>query len=96
MWKRSVLVIVAIPVLIFKNALRIGTLAYLAVHVDQRILKSELHREGGIPFFVLGLMLLYPVLAILIKSENKTTDVAAGATVTLKPVAVSNTDSARI
>ena len=61
-WKRGVLVIVAVPVLIFKNALRIGTLSYLAVHVDKRILTSELHREGGIPFFVLGLLLLYPVL----------------------------------
>jgi exosortase len=96
MWRRSVLVIVAIPVLIFKNALRIGTLSYLAVHVDQRILTSELHREGGIPFFVLGLLLLYPVLEILIKSENKTRVSGAGATVTLKPVTVSNTDSAHI
>jgi exosortase len=96
MWRRGLLVLVAIPVLIFKNALRIGTLAYLAVHVDQRILTSELHREGGIPFFVLGLLLLYPVLAILIKSENKTTDSASGSTVTLKAVAVSHPDSAQI
>jgi exosortase len=96
MWRRSVLVIIAIPVLIFKNGLRIATLSYLAVHVDQRILTSELHREGGIPFFVLGLMLLYPVLAMLIKSENKKTDSAAGPTVTLKPLTASNTDSAHI
>jgi len=90
-WRRSALVIVAIPVLLFKNALRIGTLSYLAVHVDKRILTSELHREGGIPFFVLGLLLLYPVLAILIRSENKTTAKEPETTVTLKPVTVSNT-----
>jgi exosortase len=70
-WKRIVLVLIAIPVLMFKNALRIGTLSYLAVHFDPRILTSELHREGGIPFFVLGLLLLYPVLALLMKSESK-------------------------
>jgi exosortase len=70
-WKRIVLVLIAVPVLIFKNALRIGTLSYLAVHFDPRILTSELHREGGIPFFVLGLLLLYPVLAVLMKSESK-------------------------
>jgi exosortase len=85
-WRRSILVIVSIPILIFKNALRIFTLSYLAVHVDQRILTSELHREGGIPFFVLGLLLLYPVLAILIKSEKRNNDKAAKPFVALKPV----------
>jgi exosortase len=70
-WKRIALVLIAVPVLIFKNSLRIGTLSYLAVHFDPRILTSELHREGGIPFFVMGLLLLYPVLALLMKSERK-------------------------
>lgn len=70
-WPRKlVLVLAAIPILIFKNALRIGTLSYLAVHVDHQILTSRLHREGGIPFFVVGLLLLYPVLQYLIKSEQ--------------------------
>jgi exosortase len=73
-WKRILLVLIAIPVLMFKNALRIGTLSYLAVHFDPRILTSELHREGGIPFFFLGLLLLYPVLALLMKSEGKIGD----------------------
>jgi exosortase len=90
--KRAILVLVAVPILILKNALRIGTLAYLAVHVDQRILTSQLHREGGIPFFVLGLMLLYPVLALLIKSENKKTGVEVGPVVNLRPVTAQNTD----
>jgi len=71
MWRRGLLVLIAVPVLIFKNALRIGTLSYLAVHVDKQILTSRLHQEGGIPFFVLGLILLYPVLALLIRSESK-------------------------
>ena len=91
--RRGVLVAVAVPILIFKNALRIGTLAYLAVHVDQRILTSALHREGGIPFFVLGLLLLYPVLAVLIKSENKKTGGQAGPIVKLRPVTAQNIDS---
>ena len=92
-WRRGVLVAVAVPVLILKNALRIGTLAYLAVHVDQRILTSQLHREGGIPFFVLGLLLLYPVLAALIKSENKKTGAEARPVVKLRPVTAQNADS---
>jgi exosortase len=92
-WRRVVLVIAAIPVLLFKNALRIATLSFLAVHVDHRILTSQLHREGGIPFFVLGLLLLYPVLVILIKSENKKNGAAQEPSGPLKPETVPNTES---
>ena len=60
----------AIPILLFKNGLRIAVLSLLAVHYDKRILTSQLHREGGIPFFVLGLFLIYPVLKMLVKSER--------------------------
>jgi len=70
-WRKGLLVAAAIPVVIFKNGLRITTLSYLAVHVDQRILTSQLHREGGIPFFGLGLLLLYPFLMMLVRSERK-------------------------
>ncbi len=71
-WKSKVIfVVAAIPILIFKNALRISTLSYLAVYVDQRILTSRLHQEGGIPFFVVGLLLMYPVLRFLIWGEAR-------------------------
>jgi exosortase len=70
-WRRLAIVVVAIPVAIFKNGLRIATLSYLSIHVDHRIITSELHREGGIPFFVLGLLLLYPFLLALVKWEEK-------------------------
>jgi exosortase len=71
-WPRKLaLVLAAIPILIFKNALRIGTLSYLAVHVDERILKSRLHQEGGIPFFLVGLLLMYPILRYLTQSEYR-------------------------
>jgi exosortase len=69
-WRRTALLVVAIPVLIFKNALRIAVLTYLAIYIDKRILTSALHREGGIPFFVLGLVFLTPVLTLLVKSER--------------------------
>jgi len=73
-WRRAVLLIVGIPIIIFKNAVRIATLSFLAVHVDPRILTSRLHKEGGIPFFVVGLLLLYPVLKLLMNSERKRSD----------------------
>jgi len=95
-WRRSVLVIASIPVLLFKNGLRIATLSFLAVHVDHEILTSNLHREGGIPFFVLGLLILYPVLAILIKLENRNKGAAQDPSVPLKPAAVQGIQSGHI
>jgi exosortase len=65
------LLLAAIPIMIFKNALRIGTLSFLAVHIDHQILTSRLHREGGIPFFILALLLMYPILRFLIQSERR-------------------------
>ena len=60
-----------IPVLFLKNAVRIASLSLLAVHVDKGILDSQLHQEGGIVFLMLGLLLLYPVLAMLVTSEKR-------------------------
>jgi exosortase len=74
-WKRIVLVCVAIPIMIFKNAVRIATLSLGSVYVDPAIIESRLHREGGIPFFLLALVLIYPVVRMLIKSEKKTGEI---------------------
>jgi exosortase len=70
-WKRAVLVIAAIPIQIVKNAVRIDTLSLLTIHVDPGIIEGRLHHEGGIVFFMLGLLLVYPILVTLMKSERK-------------------------
>ena len=70
-WRRAVLVIAAMPIVILKNAIRIGTLSLLTIHVDRRIIESRLHHDGGFVFFFLGLLLLYPILMMLVKSEGK-------------------------
>ena len=70
-WKRSAFILATIPVLFLKNAIRIAALSLLAVHVDRRILDSQLHQEGGILFLMLGLLLLYPVLAMLVRSQKR-------------------------
>lgn len=69
-WKKVVLALVAIPIAMFKNGIRIVSLTLLGAYVDPRILQSSLHREGGIPFFVVALLLLAPVLYLLRKSEG--------------------------
>ena len=71
LWRKAFLLTVAIPVLFFKNAVRIAVLSVLAVHWDKRVLTSSLHTDGGVVFFLLGLCLLYPVLVVLVKSEKK-------------------------
>jgi len=70
-WKRIALILSAFPITIFKNGLRIVTLSLLGVYVDPRILGSQLHRSGGIPFFILALAFLVPVLWGLRRSERK-------------------------
>jgi hypothetical protein len=61
-----------------KNGIRVAILSLLSIHVDRRfIVSSDLHHEGGIVFFVLALLLLWPVLWALRRSEKKIT--AAGA-----------------
>ena len=70
-WRRTVLVIASVPIMILKNAIRINTLSLLTIHVDRSILQSRLHQGGGFIFFFLALLLLYPMLAMLVKSESK-------------------------
>jgi exosortase len=70
-WKRLILVLSIFPVTVFKNGLRIVTLSLLGAYVDPRILGSELHKSGGIPFFIVALLLLAPVLWILKRTEKE-------------------------
>jgi exosortase len=71
-WKKVVLVLSIFPITVFKNGLRIVTLTLLGVYVDERILSSALHQRGGIPFFMLALLLWAPVLWLLRRTERRT------------------------
>jgi exosortase len=70
-WKQAVLVVAGLFVMIVKNGIRIVTLTLLASYVDPGFLYGKLHREGGVVFFVLGLLLLAPLLWLLQRSERK-------------------------
>ena len=63
--KRVVLILAVLPITIIKNAIRIAALTLLSVHVDPSFLSGQLHHDGGILFFVLGLAMMVPVLAVL-------------------------------
>lgn len=64
-WKRIVLSLTVFPITVFKNGLRIFTLSVLGVYVDESILATDLHKRGGIPFFLLSLVFLGCVLWLL-------------------------------
>jgi exosortase/archaeosortase family protein len=71
-WSRLILVLSFFPITVFKNAMRIVTLSLLASYVDTRFITgSWLHKSGGIPFFVVGLALMAPVLWGLVKLEKR-------------------------
>lgn len=71
-WKQAILVIAGLFVMILKNGVRIVTLTLLASYVDPGFLYGRLHREGGVVFFLLGLLLLAPLLWFLQRTERKT------------------------
>jgi exosortase len=68
-WRKSVLVLSVIPVVILKNGLRIVTISLLTVYVSRSFLHSWLHQSGGIVFYLLGLLALLPILNLLKRSE---------------------------
>ncbi|MGA2318596.1 MAG: exosortase/archaeosortase family protein [Thermodesulfobacteriota bacterium] len=70
-WKKAVLALSIFPITILKNGMRIVTLSLLGAYVDPRILSSDLHRKGGIPFFIIALAMLAPILWYLRRSEKK-------------------------
>jgi len=68
-WKLA-LVLMALPFAILKNGIRIAMLALLSLHVDPSFLTSQLHREGGIVFFLLTVTLMTPLFLALQRAER--------------------------
>jgi exosortase len=68
---RILFAVAAIPIGIFKNAVRIVTLSYLGVYVDRAYLDGKLHHQyGGLIFSSLSLLLVVPLLMLLRKAER--------------------------
>lgn len=69
-WKKVFLSSVILPITIFKNGLRIVSLTLLGYYVDERALYGTVHTRGGIPFFLMGLIVLGLILWVLKKTEK--------------------------
>jgi len=70
-WRKAAVVLVAIPLSIAKNGLRIFTIAMLGTRVDPGFLHGNLHRKGGIFFFLIALFAVLLLLWLLSKGENR-------------------------
>ena len=69
-WKQLLFVLLAFPLALIKNGIRIVTLTLLSIYVDPSFLTGSLHHKGGFVFFLLALAILAPVLLFLEKSER--------------------------
>jgi exosortase/archaeosortase family protein len=58
---------------VFKNAVRIVTLALLGAYVNPGFLYGRLHSESAVIFFLVSMVLLIPYLWLLHKGEATTT-----------------------
>jgi len=68
--RRALVVALSVPLSIAKNGLRIFAIAMLGTHVDPAFLTGNLHRHGGIVFFVIALLVIFALLSLLKKSEH--------------------------
>jgi len=69
-FKRVVLVLVALPIVCVTNGLRIAGLTLLSEYVNPSFLHGNLHHKGGMGFFVLALIFLLGILHLLRKGAN--------------------------
>ena len=69
-WTKTLLSVAVLPLAIVKNGIRIVTLTLLSIYIDPSFLTGQLHRGGGIVFFLLALVILAPVLWWLQRSER--------------------------
>jgi exosortase len=69
-WRRAWFSVMTVPVVIFKNAVRIVMISCLGVYVNPGFLHGRLHRYGGLPFSLVSLAILLPFLLALQKSEH--------------------------
>lgn len=68
-WRKTLLIVAAIPLSVAKNGVRIFTIAELGTRVDPDYLNGRLHRNGGVIFLGLALVVVVLLLWVLRKGE---------------------------
>jgi exosortase len=70
-WRKALLVAVAVPLSVAKNGLRIFVIAMMGTRVDPSYLTGRLHHQGGIIFLLIALLVIFLLLWILRKGEQR-------------------------
>lgn len=70
-WRKLFFTVMVVPVAIVKNAIRIAAIALLSAYVNRGFLFGRLHHDGGIPFSMISVAMLVPLLWWLYKSERR-------------------------
>jgi exosortase len=69
-WSQLLLAVVTIPIVIFKNAVRIAIISWLGVYVDRSFFFGNLHHHGGPAFSVIAIAPMGVVLWFLYRAER--------------------------
>jgi exosortase C (VPDSG-CTERM-specific) len=70
-WRRTVLVLLVLPLGIARNTLRICTITLLSAFHDPTIIDGPLHHKGGPVFFAISLIPFFAVIAWFRRQENR-------------------------
>jgi exosortase len=68
---RFVLAASAIPIAVFKNALRIVSLSLLSIYVDRGFITGRLHHKGGVVFFLIAMGVILAEMKLLQRFEAR-------------------------
>jgi len=61
-WRKLVILAITLPLVVFKNALRIVVISALGLYVNREFLHGAFHRYSGLPFSLLEIMILAPIM----------------------------------
>lgn len=70
-WRRLLMLLAVVPLVLVKNGIRIVTLCLLTIYVDPEVISGPLHRQGGFIFFGLVLAAEGGLCWLLRRSELK-------------------------
>src|SRR5579863_1321778 len=73
-WRKATVVLVSMPLSIFKNGIRIFVISMLGTRVDPGFLHGNLHRHGGVVFYLLALLILLLLLWILNRTQGASSE----------------------
>jgi len=71
-WRRLILILTAVPLVLVKNGIRIVTLSLLTIYVNPTVISGPLHRSGGFLFFGVVLAIEGLLCWLLQRSETAT------------------------